>query len=695
MRSIKAKIIIAVIICSLLSAGICGGVSIMNSTTASYENSKKEMLLICENESQLLDAMMERIEQSVNTAYDIAIKELDDAEKFKTDKKYVDNYTKTIEKVLMGTAKNTEGALSAYIRYNPEFTEPDSGLFFTRDTDKSDFISVTPTDFSMYEPTDLEHVGWYYIPVQNGGPTWMEPYLNSNVNVYMISYVVPIYINGESIGIIGMDIDFSKFSNLIDELTIFETGYAYLANESGTVMYHSDLEVGTILADKEEGLSIVANAFSDTQKELNKVTYMYQGEQKVMYYKTLLNGMKFVLTAQEDELKAAAVDTAMLILSGEAVAIIISAIIGLGMGVLITRPITQIKGVVLETAKFNFVHNLADEKLYKKKDETGSMAKAIHEMRVNLYAMIEDIKTTYSDLKESMEQISATTEQVNNMSRYNSSTTQQLASAMQETAATMEVVGNSILDIKENAKSIGEHSVKGKKNSIEIKKRASKLKDSTNLASKKTTNMYKEVEKKSLEAMESIKAVKKINQLTEAIMDISNQTNLLALNASIEAARAGEAGRGFAVVANEIGSLAAQTSTTTENIQSIIEEVNRSVEKLTSCLKETTDFLETTVLKDYDSFMDVAKQYTNDATGFEENMTAINEQVETLLQAIVNIVDAVEDVNGTVGQASVGISNIAKKTHDTEEIVEGNAGLIENNQVNMVKLKNIIEMFKS
>lgn len=30
------------------------------------------------------------------------------------------------------------------------------------------FTSVMLTDFSMYDPSDLEHVGWYYIPVQNG-----------------------------------------------------------------------------------------------------------------------------------------------------------------------------------------------------------------------------------------------------------------------------------------------------------------------------------------------------------------------------------------------------------------------------------------------------------------------------------------------------------------------------------------------
>ena len=59
-----------------------------------------------------------------------------------------------------------------------------------------------------------------------------EPYLNSITGVYMISYVIPIEVDGESIGIIGMDIDFSEFTNTIDSLSIFDSGYA-LANDSG------------------------------------------------------------------------------------------------------------------------------------------------------------------------------------------------------------------------------------------------------------------------------------------------------------------------------------------------------------------------------------------------------------------------------------------------------------------------------
>lgn len=139
----------------------------------------------------------------------------------------------------------------------------------------------------MYDPSDVEHVGWYYIPVQNGKETWMEPYLNSNIGVYMISYVIPIEVDGESIGIIGMDIDFSEFTDTIDSLSIFDSGYGFLVNESGKVMYHKDLEIGSNLADADSGLQSVVDALGNEQTEETAVSYTYQGKDKVMYYKTL------------------------------------------------------------------------------------------------------------------------------------------------------------------------------------------------------------------------------------------------------------------------------------------------------------------------------------------------------------------------------------------------------------------------
>ncbi|MCI9396584.1 MAG: methyl-accepting chemotaxis protein [Lachnospiraceae bacterium] len=692
MKSIKARVLAAVIVCTLLTSLICGGVSIINSRKTVYQDSQKEMQYACTNQADALNAQMSRVEQSVNTAYNVALQQLTDVQAFKTDKAYVDAFNSIMEQMLYEIGGNTEGALTAYIRYNPEFTEPDSGVFWSRSSDAEKFEALVPTDFSMYDPDDLEHVGWYYIPVKNGKPTWMDPYLNSNINVYMVSYVIPIVMDGESIGIIGMDIAFDKFTATVYHATVFETGSAFLVDAGGNIAYHKEIEAGTAIAQAEAS-GVIEGALADPALEGLPVNYTYQGLEKDMCYRTLINGMQYVLTAPESEMKSAASRITMLIMIGMLIAVAISVVIGVIMGLVITRPITQINDIVSKTAQFNFSKNENSDRLCKRQDESGSMANSLREMRASLRSMVQDIKTTYSDLDDTLLKLSDTTEQVKGMSGENTETTQGLAAAMQETAAAMETVNNTVMQIRERAQTIRDNSIVGEKASLESKQRAGDLKHTTGEAQNKTTQMYRGVQERSAAAMEQARAVEKINQLTQSILDISGQTNLLALNASIEAARAGEAGRGFAVVADEIGGLASQTSSTVTNINGITTEVNQAVGNMETCLQEILTFLEDTVLKDYSDFMGVAEKYTQDASDFEENMKSIGAEVETLLSAIVEIADSVNSITMTVGEAADNISSIAQKTLDVSQLVEGNAELMETNSENVVKLKNIVDMF--
>ncbi|MBA1444960.1 MAG: hypothetical protein FE835_08700 [Gammaproteobacteria bacterium] len=80
-----------------------------------------------------------------------------------------------------------------------------------------------------------------------------------------------------------------------------------------------------------------------------------------------------------------------------------------------------------------------------------------------------------------------------------------------------------------------------------------------------------------------------VGNLLNDVNTITAQTDLLALNAAIEAARAGEAGRGFAVVADEVRSLAQRTSQFSEQIRSLLSEIEISIKTVDAAVEKATN----------------------------------------------------------------------------------------------------------
>lgn len=593
-----------------------------------------------------------------------------DYDSFRQSKDYADTYTETVQQAVLDFANHTNGAVTAYLRYNPNYSNPTSGVFAQRQSVDSELQCLTPTDFSMYDESDVEHVGWYYLPVQAKEAIWMSPYMNENINIYMISYVVPLFAeDGTSIGIVGMDIDFSQITDLVDETKVYQSGYAFLTDASAAVMYHKNADEGTKLSDLDSSLSKSADFIGDDGNQGKTMDYSYKNVNKKFAFYNLDNGMKLVLSAPVSEIYAEAYGLAKLIIIAMVVAFVLSAVIGVIIGTGMTRPIRQLTAVIEQTAKLDFRPTKEGSKLRKQKDEIGNMATKIHIMRKKLREMMRDLQQTQQVLESNAEDLNHLMKQNSAYAEDNSAATQELAAGMEETSANAAHIVENVGIMRESSDNIQRLAEDGEKNSGQIQERAGEMERISTESRHKTDQMYAVMKQKTDAAVEQAKSVQKINALTDNIKQISSQTNLLALNANIEAARAGEAGRGFAVVASEIGDLATQTLDTVSTIDEIVGEVNSSVSNMTECLTTIMEFLEQTVLGDYEHFAQVGEQYHADADTFQQIMQQTKEAVDALEQHIGEISSTVSEINSMVEQSTDGISGIAEKSGSTQNLV--------------------------
>ncbi|MGB5120429.1 MAG: methyl-accepting chemotaxis protein, partial [Vibrio fluvialis] len=160
-----------------------------------------------------------------------------------------------------------------------------------------------------------------------------------------------------------------------------------------------------------------------------------------------------------------------------------------------------------------------------------------------------------------------------------------------------------------------------------------------------------------------------ISNVIEVIRGVSDQTNLLALNAAIEAARAGESGRGFAVVADEVRMLAARTQASTEEIQSIIEELQSQSVLANESMQTSLEMLNRN---------NELAQRANDALiGITESVSAINDTNAQVATAAEEQSQVTQDINRNVVNMSelvqqnvTGISQSASASNELSRLAE-------------------------
>ncbi len=467
----------------------------------------------------------------------------------------------------------------------------------------------------------------------------------------------------------------------------------YVVHRAGVIKYHTD-ETQIDKPNRIEAIRDVCAGMNVGKIPSNLcVEYEENGvKMYASYYITQSWSVLVICTSDEElmkpirELTTIAIIMALVILA--AVIVVTNLVIRR-----ITKPLNQVTHIIDDTAKLRLHLPENMDKLCGRKDETGTISRAVRVMSQNLHEVVSKIDAANNQVSKNMDKLEDSSNQVNMLCTDNSATTQELAASTEEVNNMTQMMNAHMVNMKEQVSEISRETTESNKFSEEVAGRAQNMQNSTQVAIRQTKEMYEQIRERKETALLGLASVEKINELTNAIKEISDQTSLLSLNASIEAARAGEAGRGFAVVAQEISNLAHRSLETVSNINAIITEVNVAVKNITDSMTDTTDFLENSVLVDYDNFNQIGVQYMNDADTFKRGMNNISEDIKVLDEAMEQVAIAVDNIYRTIGETSVGVNDIADKTANVVNATSDNYDLTSSTVDRINELREIVKRF--
>jgi len=184
-------------------------------------------------------------------------------------------------------------------------------------------------------------------------------------------------------------------------------------------------------------------------------------------------------------------------------------------------------------------------------------------------SMVENLRRLTADVTEGVNVLGSSASEIVAATTQLAASASESAAAVSETTTTVEEVRQTAQVASQKAKNVSDSAQKAAQSSQNGRK-------STEDVGAGMNRIRQQMEAIAASMVRLSEQSQAIGQIMASVEDLAAQSNLLAVNAAIEAAKAGEHGKGFGVVAQEVKSLAEQSRQATNQVRTILGDIQKA-----------------------------------------------------------------------------------------------------------------------